>query len=220
MTATTKSQINSASSEPTVHMRWMNNCLLVDDKMPVELLSKLGSLFPKGAVIDTHLARLAGSVIAVGMPKNTERLAKMLEPAMRANIDKKYPSLASGAKEWLVSGHHGSSSIWLFSLITGIVLPSIRAGTTPNPLDPSDLMRVVTMLRKVQGTGILPEVAATASPEWKALHTVWPTLVSMLDEEMNHKSSPGKSKATKSTPKTYELMRHTLASVHLEGRSR
>lgn len=196
--------IQSDDQWKSVRMRWVGDCLLVDDPMPIDLLARLPRLFPKGAVLDPHLARMAGAMNAMGMPSDTASLAIDLGPRMRAVIDARYPDMTDGAREWLAVGQHWASSVWLFHRIMGIPLEQDTRNAAPHPLDPADLLRVLDMLQAVQGSDDLPGGTGDVSPQWNDLSKEWPALVSTLRQELEDVDGGG------TAPITYRLMQGIL----------
>lgn len=164
-----------------------DNVILVKGAVPVEAMLGLAKMGPKGAVMDTDLAQLAGATMAFGLEADCDRLrAKLAEEARkRLESDPRLDGLSSGAKDWLAKGCQGMSSGALFFRTVGIRPRTLVASdnVTQHPTDASSLYLCLLMLEQVPEAAQRLETMRDVSPEWSALIDRWDDLKQcFLDE--------------------------------------
>jgi hypothetical protein len=150
------------------------NCVLVFGAVPPQVFQAIAKPFPKGAVLDPHVARLAKANFAMGLREDLEALRIELEPAARRRIED-WPlaqELSPAAREWLAVGHQGQSACVAFYALTG-VRPSGMSywpeSESQHPVDPGDLGRFLALLEAVPEFADRIDRLRDLSPHWNIL---------------------------------------------------
>lgn len=147
--------------------------------MGISTMGDIQKLMPKGAVIDTNLARMAGASFAFGAPATLDALRAKLVADALATVQATHPTLAADAQRWLAVGEQGTSSLTLFSHLAGLPLPKDRA----EPRDLDDFRRCRVMLEEVPSLRSALARAADLSPAWGRLAHNWDALCASIDAE-------------------------------------
>lgn len=156
---------------------------------------------PKDAVVDPHAARILGVNFAFGP---TEALAQLIaDPDVLERARKRVAAeserlgLSPDAREWLATGRQGTSSMTIFSRMTG--KPVDRED---HPHDAGDFGRCRRLLEDVPEFRARLHEMASVSPEWAQLVECWDELCALMDAE-----APKWRRGEGSTPETYSRIK-------------
>lgn len=110
--------------------------------------------------------------------------------------------------DWLIDGERGVSSEAMLSHLTG---GSRRdRDNWDHPFDCDDFRRCELLLRAVPVARLVLSNMATRSPAWANLVTVWPAIVSLMEEEapgiFDRKRWPEGARC----PKAYALIKEAI----------
>lgn len=166
----------------TYYVTEKNGCRLINGDIPVRDFSTLFKGLSKKAVMDPHAARILGCTFAMGL--GDDLAALIADPAVlaaaRARVagEAAQLGLSAAAREWLATGRQGTSSLTIFSRMTGK-----KIDREDHPHDSGDFGRCRRLLDEVpEFQSRLPEMAA-ASPVWAQLVECWDELCVIMDEE-------------------------------------
>jgi len=159
-----------------------NGCRLISGSPPIQAISMLAKGMPRTAVMDPHAARILDVSFAMGQPSALAALIAdpevLLQARLRVAEESDRLGLSSAAREWLATGRQGTSSLTIFSRMTGKEIER-----EDHPHDPDDLCRCRRLLDEVpEFQPRLPEMAAV-SPVWAGLVSAWDELCVLMDEE-------------------------------------
>lgn len=177
-----------------------NNCILVFGSVPIRAFVKINKLAPKNSIISPRLAELAECNLAMGLPKDIDKLSKQLEPQALQRVAAAHSELSHEAIKWLAIGEHGSSSKCMFYYFTGIK-QNADFDDKAYPHDPSDFRRCRLLLEQVPEFKPKLSKMAGVSDIWKSLIDSWEVLCDTMDSE-----SPTWKIKQGSAPNTYSLI--------------
>ncbi len=170
----------------------------------IDFLPKASKICGKGAIVDPGVARMAGAVIAAGLPEALGALRERLTANARLQASADAPNAPPGAVEWLATGERGLSSEALFSCLTGIAVSSARDRKC-HPHDPADFRRCRLMLEAIPALKDKLGKALSLSPVWWYFITRWAELCKVMDEE-----TPDWRAARGSSPLLYAQIREVI----------
>ncbi len=104
--------------------------------------------------------------------------------------------------DWLLSGDTGTSSMTIYSVMSGRGSP--RGGRGDAPYDPADFGRCYRLLKRYPEWVPKLQRVADAYPIWRGLVTHWQELCSLYESEAN---PDAKGFGTGRAPKLYEMIR-------------
>lgn len=182
----------------------MDGCALIYGAITATAASRLFKGFPKGAVLDQDLARMAEANFAIGKPKDTALLREKLTPAAIARTRAKYAEsgLSEAVIRWLAIGEHGSSSLAVFSALTGINVTGHEPLRPIHPGDPGDLRRCRLLLEQAPELTERLQTMSDLSEVWARIVERWNELCATMDAEC-----PKWRESGGTATKTYELMK-------------
>lgn len=174
-----------------------NGCRLITGALPLNAFSMLSKDLPKESVVDPHAARILGVSFAFGP---AAALAQMIaDPEVLDQARKRVAAesdrlgLSPDAREWLATGRQGTSSMTIFSRMTGKTV-----GEEDHPHDTGDFGRCRRLLEAVPEFRARLHEMASVSLVWAELVECWDELCALMDEEApNWRCGEG------STPETY-----------------
>lgn len=190
-----------------------NGCRLVTGSVPLSAFGLLTYGMPKGAVIDSHAARLLGVNFAVGLPEDLAELVRdpTVQAAARHRADQQRATgMSDEAREWLATGEHGTSSLTIFQRLTGRRITDIEG----HPHDSADLRRCRLLLEAVPDLQARMGEMAAVSPAWKSLVAKWCQLCALMDQE-----APSWRQREGTAPRTWELMREAIRGAEEDKRA-
>lgn len=182
---------------------------LVFGPVPIGDFVALTKVAGRSAVLSPELADRIGATFAFGPVAAIAALLSVAPPRPVDGAKAEKCGLDEGALEWLRTGEHGTSSIFVFQTATGYRMRDCRQGAYPR--DPSDLWRCRALL----GTSAVVRAGfaklAHEGPVWRALVQRWDELCALMDEE-----APDRKAGKGSAPNTYALLKE-IASVAASG---
>jgi hypothetical protein len=186
------------------------NCVLVTGDVPAHQFPALTKMVSRKAVLDIHLARLAGVSFAMGLKADTKALSEQITQrilTMRPNM--------TPLERWLAVGQRGSSSDAMAHHLAGAPLagaPCPRSKTA-HPHDADDFQRCAVLLAQVPELQPRLPRMAEVSPTWAALVAAWPAITAELVREGGPNWQAGEFLA----PSTNVLIRAVLDGVSKEA---
>lgn len=191
-----------------------NGCRLITGYLPVSAFSMLSKGFPKEAVLDTHAARILGVNFAMGLPGDLAALISdpevLAQARERVADESERLGLSPAAREWLATGRQGTSSLTIFSRMTGK-----RIEREDHPHDPGDFSRCRRLLEDVpEFRARLPEMSP-ASPVWARLVESWDELCAIMNEE-----APSWRERISAVPKTSARLKAVLEGMPAHATNR
>ena len=192
-------------TESTYTVRNMANCTIITGGMPVSDFVALTSKAPKKSVMSPDMANRFGANFVFGLPEDLLKLATMA-PLRQVNVTLADTcGLTEGAREWIRSGEHGLSSLYLLYAVTGYYVgakpPKVSA-----PCDPDDLRRCLLMLN---ACGLNNDIYRAECKEWTGLLENWELIAHTFAAECpNYLVQRDFGRASK----TYELMKQALSN--------
>jgi hypothetical protein len=188
----------------TFSVTTQESCTIIKGSVPMMIMTRLMYGQPKDCAIDTHLGSLFGATLVFGTPENLKKLRTLApqRPVDEARFSRS--QLTPGAREWIQTGEHGMSSVYLFWALTGYSM----AGSEPPshvPVDPADLRRCILMLDTCELNDKFAEFAFPDSAiGWSSLQAQWEQLVSTFTGEVPDFQDIDCSKSASST---YAIMK-------------
>ena len=180
--------------------------ILMKGPVPVTLFAKAAKRLPKDAVMDVHVARLAGVGFAMGKKEDLLVLAEELKPEARERTRLEFAGrgLPDSAIEWVAVGERGASSEVLFGVLSGVALRKDEG--VEHPWDADDFSRCRKMLEAIPEFVFDKEKVSKISKEWASLVEKWDNICLMMDEE-----SPDWRAGKGSAKKTNEIISSALS---------
>lgn len=164
-----------------------NGCVLVFAENGISMDAIIGVMAQGGSgdIVDSHLARLARAVIAVGPEENCRALWPKYEGLERQRVTDAYPDMDIAAREWLTIGQHGISSATMFFHLIGVRPFNVRDNVNPTdyPRDADDLSRCRLLLEQVPVLVAGFDDMRKVSPLWARLIDQWGDLCALMDQE-------------------------------------
>lgn len=157
-----------------------NGVTFIFGSIPMSEIASITDGAPEGSVIDLDLARLAGANLAFGPRENIDKARflyrkKAESEAEKAADENQYPGLSRKAVKWLLSGEHGSSSMFMFAITTGATLDQVERRSVAWPWDADDFRRCALLWDQV------PEVRENLD-KMREVNSIWCRLVEQWDD--------------------------------------
>jgi hypothetical protein len=191
----------------TINIETRDGCVLVKGQLTINAMNGVTAMAPKGAVIDTDLARMAGVGLAAGLPADVAALKAKL----KAKIEQSLEGSTEGGRDpalerWLALGERGSSSNAMVAFLANDPRAADAFDRKAHPHDPSDLKRCRLLLEQVPSLEAPFRVRmGELSPVRRRLVDAWDELCATMDAEM-----PAWREDQGSARKTYDRMRELI----------
>ena len=162
---------------------------LIQGPVPMSQLAALLKTYPRDYVMSTKFGELLPGVMVMGTPAAVEDYYQELvngkagERLMAEFMV--HPVVTQDLAKWFVAGDVGASSKSIVYLITGFAgLNAKGQFSTNTPHDLFDFRRCVLLLEQVPSLKQGMVKVAEHNQEWRALVSVWNSLVAQLDAEL------------------------------------
>ncbi|TAN03146.1 MAG: hypothetical protein EPN36_14205 [Rhodanobacteraceae bacterium] len=188
----------------SINIETRDGCVLAKGTLTISAISGVSAMAPKGSVLDTDLARMAGVDLAAGLPADVESLKAKL----RLEIERTMNAAPSDGtdpelRKWLALGRRGASSNALAAFLSERSDIADLWDKRAHPSDPDDLWRCRRLLEEVPSLQApFRARAGSLSPVWARLVAAWDDLCATMDAE-----APEWGEGRGSAPMTYAKMR-------------
>lgn len=188
----------------SINIETRDGCVLAKGTLTISAISGVTAMAPKGSVLDTDLARMAGVDLAAGLPADVERLKAKLRIEIESTMDATPSDGTDQAlRRWLALGRRGASSNALAAFLSGRPDIDDLWDKRAHPSDPADLWRCRRLLEEVPSLQApFRARASSLSPVWARLVDAWDDLCATMDVE-----APEWGEGRGSAPMTYAKMR-------------